>query len=63
MDIVKKCLGIKKMICHETAGRWMKKMGYGWMKKPSGQYVDGQECEDVISASMGRAGPSNLEMV
>ncbi|KZP17773.1 hypothetical protein FIBSPDRAFT_894013 [Athelia psychrophila] len=40
MDIVKKCLGIKKMICHETAGRWMKKMGYGWMKKPSGQYVD-----------------------
>jgi hypothetical protein len=26
----------------------MKKMGYQWTKKPSGQYVDGHECNDVV---------------
>lgn len=45
---VKTRLGIKKSISHETAGWWMKKMRYCWTKKPSGQYVDGHEHQDVV---------------
>ena len=30
------------------AQRWMWKMGYWWMKKLSGQYVDGHEQADVV---------------
>jgi hypothetical protein len=45
---VKKRLGIKKTISVATAQRWMKKMGYRWTKKPSGQYMDGHERDDVV---------------
>jgi len=41
-------LNIKKTISLATAQRWMKKMGYRWTKKPSGQYVDGHERADVV---------------
>lgn len=45
---VQKNLGIKKAISLATAQRWMKKMGYRWTKKPSGQYIDGHEHADVV---------------
>lgn len=37
-----------KTISLATAQRWMKTMGYRWMKTPTGQYVDGHEREDVV---------------
>ncbi|KAF8975033.1 hypothetical protein BDQ17DRAFT_1268204, partial [Cyathus striatus] len=39
--------GMKKGICEKTAQNWLKKMGYQWHREPTGQYVDGHECEDV----------------
>ncbi|KAF8980346.1 hypothetical protein BDQ17DRAFT_1439002 [Cyathus striatus] len=39
--------GMKKGICEKTAQNWLKKMGYRWHREPTGQYVDGHECEDV----------------
>ncbi|KIK75976.1 hypothetical protein PAXRUDRAFT_171134, partial [Paxillus rubicundulus Ve08.2h10] len=45
---IQKCLQIKKLPHLATAKRWMKKMGYRWTKKPSGQYVDGHERDDVV---------------
>ena len=55
-------LYLKKAIHLAKAQRWMKKMGYRWTKKLSGQYVDGHERADVvfllpncISTGMGRA--------
>jgi hypothetical protein len=41
-------LKIKKTVSLATARRWLAKMGYWWTKKPSGQYVDGHECDDVV---------------
>jgi len=45
---VKERLQIKKVPHLATAKRWMQKMGYRWTKKPSGQYVDGHERDDVV---------------
>jgi len=45
---VRQRLGIKKTVSLATARRWMKTMGYRWTKKPSGQYVDGHERDDVV---------------
>jgi hypothetical protein len=41
-------LKIKKTVSLATAHHWLAKMGYWWTKKPSGQYVDGHECDDVV---------------
>ena len=41
--------GLKKTISHATAKRWMKKIGYRWVKKHRGQYADGHEREDVVN--------------
>ncbi|KAJ7237346.1 hypothetical protein C8J57DRAFT_1087579, partial [Mycena rebaudengoi] len=41
-------LGLNKGIHLATAQRWMKCMGYRWTKTPSGQFVDGHECPDVV---------------
>ncbi|KAI0316465.1 hypothetical protein OF83DRAFT_1060295, partial [Amylostereum chailletii] len=41
--------GLKKSVSLSTAQRWMKRMGYRWMKTPKGQYVDGHEREDVVA--------------
>jgi hypothetical protein len=45
---VKAQLKIEKTIHLATAQRWMQKMGYQWMKKLSGQYVDGHEQSDIV---------------
>ena len=40
---------LKKSISRATCKRWMKKLGYRWVKsRHRGQYVDGHEREDVI---------------
>ena len=39
---------LKKTISKATCERWMKKLGYRWVKKHRGQYVDGHEREDVV---------------
>ena len=39
---------LKKSISSATAKRWMKKLGYRWVHKLRGQYVDGHEREDVV---------------
>jgi hypothetical protein len=44
---IKERYQLKKMISLATAKWWMHMMDYHWMKQPSGQYVDGHECEDV----------------
>lgn len=41
--------GLKKSIGKSTANRWMKKLGYRWVKNHKGQYVDGHEREDVVA--------------
>jgi hypothetical protein len=41
--------GLTKTISLSTARRWMQTVGYHWSKTPKGQYVDGQEREDVIA--------------
>lgn len=41
-------LQVKKAISLATARRWMNKMGYRWTKRPSGQYIDGHERDDVV---------------
>ena len=46
---VQKKWGLKKTIGKATAKRWMKKLGYRWVKDHKGQYVDGHEREDVIN--------------
>jgi hypothetical protein len=45
---VQRCLQIKNAISLATAKRWMAKMGYWWLKKPGGQYIDGHERSDVV---------------
>ncbi|KAG9224502.1 hypothetical protein CCMSSC00406_0002347 [Pleurotus cornucopiae] len=47
-DEVKTRLGMKRRISEVTAQRWMKKMGYRWTLRPSGQFVDGHERVDVV---------------
>jgi hypothetical protein len=34
---------------YDALQRWMKKLNYWWGKKPSGQYVDGHERDDVVT--------------
>jgi hypothetical protein len=41
-------LKIKKTVSLATAHCWLVKMGYWWTKKPSGQYVDGHEHNNVV---------------
>jgi hypothetical protein len=41
--------GLTKTISLSTARRWMTMMDYRWTKSPSGQYVDGHECEDIVT--------------
>jgi hypothetical protein len=41
-------LKLKKPISLATAQRWMKHVGYRWLKTPSGQFVDGHERSDVV---------------
>jgi hypothetical protein len=48
--------GLKKTISHATAKRWMKKIGYRWVKKHRGQYADGHEREDVVVTSSNNSG-------
>ncbi|KAJ7665798.1 hypothetical protein B0H17DRAFT_1210803 [Mycena rosella] len=38
----------KKEISLAMAQRWMKRMGYRWMKNPSGQFVDGHERDNIV---------------
>lgn len=45
---VKEKWGLKKTIGKSTAKRWMKKLGYRWVKCHKGQYVDGHERDDVV---------------
>ncbi|KIK76705.1 hypothetical protein PAXRUDRAFT_169069 [Paxillus rubicundulus Ve08.2h10] len=45
---VKERYALKKTISLTTAQRWMHMMDYRWTKAPSGQYIDGHECEDVV---------------
>ena len=40
--------GLTKSISRATAKRWMKKIGYRWVKRHRGQYADGHEREDVV---------------
>ena len=40
---------LKKEISLATAKRWMKKLGYRWIKKHRGLYFDGHERDDVIN--------------
>jgi hypothetical protein len=40
--------GLKKTISDATAKRWMNKLGYHWVKKHHGMYVDGHKQEDVV---------------
>jgi len=45
---LKKKYSMKKGITERTARNWLSKLGYHWTLEPSGQYVDGHECEDVV---------------
>ncbi|KZT66821.1 hypothetical protein DAEQUDRAFT_674282 [Daedalea quercina L-15889] len=40
--------GLEKTIGLSTAQEWMHELDYRWTKAPSGQYVDGHECSDVV---------------
>ena len=40
--------GLKTTISDATAKRWMHKLGYRWVKKHRGMYVDGHERDDVV---------------
>ena len=42
--------GFNRNICLATAKRWMKKLGYRWVRRYRGQYADGHEREDIIGA-------------
>jgi hypothetical protein len=46
---VKKKWGLTKDISLATAKRWMKKLGYRWVKKHRGLYFDGHERDDVVN--------------
>jgi hypothetical protein len=46
---IKERYSLKKTISLATAQRWMHMMDYCWTKTPSGQYVDGHECDDVVT--------------
>ncbi|KAG0708007.1 hypothetical protein DFH29DRAFT_979596 [Suillus ampliporus] len=46
---VQSCHGLSKTVSLATAQRWMHKLGYHWKEEEKGQYVDGHECEDVIT--------------
>ena len=41
--------GVKKGISLATGKWWMKILGYQWGKGPTGQYIDGHECADVVA--------------
>ncbi|KIK78502.1 hypothetical protein PAXRUDRAFT_163860 [Paxillus rubicundulus Ve08.2h10] len=45
---IKDNYALKKTIPLSTAQWWMDMMDYHWIKAPSGQYVDGHECKDVV---------------
>ena len=45
---VQKKWNLKKTIGKATAKRWMKRLGYRWVKNHKGQYVDGHERGDVV---------------
>jgi hypothetical protein len=45
---VKARWGLKTTISDATAKRWMHKLGYQWVKKHRGLYVDGHERDDVV---------------
>lgn len=42
--------GINKNIHLATAKRWMKKLGYRWVRRYRGHYADGHERADIIEA-------------
>ncbi|KAJ3506528.1 hypothetical protein NLJ89_g6819 [Agrocybe chaxingu] len=44
---VKQKWGLKKTISTATAKRWMKKLGYRWVRSHKGLYADGHERDDV----------------
>jgi hypothetical protein len=41
--------GLEKTISPATAKRWMKRLGWRWVKNFRGQYADGHEREDVVN--------------
>ena len=53
IDFVKKpkvveCYHILKLITLNTACEWMSKLNFKWQKPPTGTYLDGHECPDVV---------------
>lgn len=40
--------GLKNTVSDSTVKRWMHKLGYWWVRKHRGLYVDGHEQEDVV---------------
>ena len=42
-------LKVPGSISLKTAHHWMKRMGWQWKREAKGQYVDGHECEDVVT--------------
>jgi hypothetical protein len=45
---VQKHHGMKRGIYKRTARNLLNRLGYHWTLKPSGQYVDGHEHEDIV---------------
>jgi len=41
--------GLTSTISLATAQRWMSTLGYRWREEKTGQYVDGHECDDVVT--------------
>ncbi|TFY68922.1 hypothetical protein EVJ58_g711 [Rhodofomes roseus] len=41
--------GLQKPIGLSTAQTWMHILDYHWTKVPSGQYIDGHKCEDIVA--------------
>ncbi|KAG2357184.1 hypothetical protein BDR07DRAFT_1218534, partial [Suillus spraguei] len=41
--------GLKKTVSLATAQWWMFKLDYCWREEKKGQYVDGHECDDVVT--------------
>ncbi|KAH8084939.1 hypothetical protein BXZ70DRAFT_877330, partial [Cristinia sonorae] len=45
-----------------TAQRWMQSLDYRWTKDPSGQFVDGHECTDIVEYRQNKFLPQFAEL-